>query len=355
MVQSPTGPAGGWTVSRHPAGKRFAFTIVHDADSAYSRRLAPLFEVFDALGLRLTVSAFALWADWAGEGAIWSRWRRPADAAERLRAPRSVPLRDAEECAFYQSLAGRGHEIALHTPRETSSRREDLLRAFELFARAFGRAPAVYTEHSRRSKRDALANEGADPASPYYCLDLLVGAGPWVWVDGPGAMYGDDARGAPTFAIPPEASPIDHRARQHYGLDRAFVRTGGWKNADGDGFLRAYSTANLDALERGDGLALVYSHLDAGWLDPATGQMRADLRRRLEELAARPGWFAPAGEILDRVAAADAVTIRRDGRALAITNPGATRIERLLLRKQSTGEERILPSLAAGETVHVDV
>jgi hypothetical protein len=350
---TPTLPSGDWTVGRYPAGHRFAFTIVHDADSAYSRRLAPLFEVFDALGLRLTVSAFALWADWARDGAIWSRWRGSADAAERLRAPMSVPLCDVEECAFYQSLAARGHEIALHTPRETSSRREDLPRAFELFERAFGRSPAVYTEHSRRTKRDALANEGADPGSPYYCLDLLARYGPWVCVDGPGAMYGDDAPGAPTFAIPPDASPIDRRARQRYGLARAFVRTGGWKNSDGDGFLRSYSTANLDALEGGGGLALVYSHLDAGWLDPATRQMRPDLRRRLEYLAAKPGWFAPAGEILDRVQAADAVAIRSDGRDLTITNPGLTRLERLPLRNRSSGEERVIASLAAGETIRI--
>ena len=36
-----------WGISLYPDGYRFAFTIVHDADTAYSRRLAPLFDVFD--------------------------------------------------------------------------------------------------------------------------------------------------------------------------------------------------------------------------------------------------------------------------------------------------------------------
>lgn len=339
-------------MSRYPAGYRFAFTIVHDADSAYSKRLAPLFEVFDALGLRLTVSVFALWAEWARDGAIWSKWRGLPDPVERFRAPVAVPLCDEEECRFYQSLAARGHEIALHTPSETSSRREDLPRAFELFARAFGHYPRVYVEHSCKGKKDALSNQGADPTSPYYCRDLLIEYGPWVWVDGRGGQYMDEFPSA-YFAIPPDGSPINRGANQRYGLAKAFCRTGRWVDCDGDGFLRSYSTANLDALERDGGLALVYNHLEAGWLDPTTGGMRADLRRQLDYLAAKPGWFAPAGEILDRVEAVDALVVTSDAYGVTVTNPGPARLEQVLLRNGATGEERIVASIDPGQTIRI--
>jgi hypothetical protein len=42
-----------WRLSPYPDGHPFAFTIVHDADSACSKRLAPLFAAFDALRFKL--------------------------------------------------------------------------------------------------------------------------------------------------------------------------------------------------------------------------------------------------------------------------------------------------------------
>jgi hypothetical protein len=341
-----------WTVSRYPAGCRFAFTIVHDADSAYSRRLAPLFDVFDDLGLRITVSAFAFWADWAKDGRIWDRWRASHNPADRLRAPKAVPLCDPEEAEFYRSLAARGHEIALHTPSETSSTREDLARAFDLFERLFGHRPRVYVEHSASSKRDALSHEGSDPASAYYCEDLLRQYDPWIWVDGLSALHQDPE--GKYFEIRPHQSPLDRGAVARHALSKAFVRTGLWRRGDGNGFLESYSPENIDTLERDGGMALVYTHLDAGWLDSDTGRMRSDIRARLEYLAAKPGWFAPAGEILDRVDAVAAVTVA-EGPRIAISNGSGTALERLLVRRGGDAAEAVvIDRLGAGETITAD-
>jgi len=280
--------------SLYPEGCRFAFTIVHDADSAYSKRLAPLFDVFDDLGLRVTASAFAFWAQWARGGAIWSEWR----AASPLTAPIAVPFCDPDERSFYQDLEARGHEIALHTPSDTSSTREEVVAAFELYRTTFGHYPTVYTEHSSRSNKDAQSNQGSDPSSPYYCRDVLLRYNPWIWVDGAGAL--PDTSDGKYFEIPPDATPLNEQACARYGLPKAFVRTGRWTAGDADGFLDSYSEENLDTLERDGGMALAYTHFDYGWLDSSTGRMRADLEDRLRYLAAKPGWFAPAGEILDR-------------------------------------------------------
>jgi hypothetical protein len=313
----------GWQVGLYPHGHAFAFTIVHDADSAYSRRLAPLFDEFDRLNLKLTVTAFVFWASWAKQGRIWSQWNRAADP---FLAPIAVPLADTTEREFYLDLAARGHDVAMHTASETSDTTDDLRRAFECFAGSFGRAPTVYVEHSRRSKKDALENEGANPRSKYYSLGVLNDYSPWVWVDGP---LGWPSAQEPKFydLRAANGAPFTEKAAQKYGLKKVFMRTGKGRQGDGEGFLDWYSTDNIDELERDRGLALVYTHLNEKWLDLQTCKMREPLRERLRYLAAKNGWFAPAAKILDRVAAMREVTlIARDGR-LQIHNHGLQAVE----------------------------
>jgi hypothetical protein len=259
---------------------------VHDADSAFSARLAPLFDVFDDLGFRITASAFAFWADWAHDGAIWSEWR-----ATPFEGPIAVPLADPVEGRFYQQLSARGHEIALHSPADTSSTSDDVVAAFELYRTMFGRYAPVYVEHSARSNKDALANEGANPDSAYFTRDILLWYAPWIWVD-----EADSVR-----AHTDHRTILNDAANARYGLSKAFVRTGRWSASDGDGFLACYTEDRVDALEADGGTALVYTHLNEGWLDPRTRQMRGDIADRLRYIASKPGWFAPAGEILDRV------------------------------------------------------
>ena len=162
-----------WTLSRYPSGHTFAFTIVHDADSSYSRRLAPLFEEFDALNMKITVTVFVFWADWAHQGKIWSAWNRVQDPTDRLYAPKAVPLVDDTERSFYVNLAARGHEIGMHTPSDTADTTEEIQKAFEYFTQVFGHPPAIYVEHSRASNTETLEREGGNPRSPYYSLAIL--------------------------------------------------------------------------------------------------------------------------------------------------------------------------------------
>src|SRR5262245_32581881 len=118
-----------WSISPYPGARDFAFTIVHDADDSFSSRLAPLFDVFDQYQFKLTVTAFAFWADWANHGAIWDQWR----TQDPFFAPKAVPLEDRAELEFYKSLVQRGHEIGLHTASDTDDTRERTISAFEYF------------------------------------------------------------------------------------------------------------------------------------------------------------------------------------------------------------------------------
>jgi hypothetical protein len=293
---------GQWRLSLYPSGHTFAFTIVHDADSAYSQRLAPLFEQFDALNIKITATLFVFWADWAHQGGIWSTWDRIQDPAKKLLAPKSVPLVDGGERAFYLNLAARGHEIGMHTPSDTSDTTEQLERAFKYFTQVFGHPPTVYVEHSQASNRETFENEGENSQSSYYSLATLKLYHPWVWVDGPLGLPPSDASRYYDL-IASNGAPFSDEGARRYHYEKVFSRTGKWRLSDGDGFLREYSESNIDDLERNRGIALVYTHLDSKWLDSDTRKMRAPLAERLRYITSKNGWFVPAGAILDRVKA----------------------------------------------------
>jgi hypothetical protein len=298
-------PAPAWDLSPYPDGKAFGFTIVHDADSAYSQRLAPIMDAFDEIGLKITVTVFPLWAAWALDPVrIWSNWR----SADPFFAPFAVPLEDPDECRFYLELQRRGHEIAMHTPSETSSLRGDVTRAFELFQSVFGASPRVYVEHSPDNNLDAQRRHGSDPGSVYYNTDLLNQSGCWVWVCDPETDF-PRTRGRRFNVLSDDQGPFCPRARERFGIMRAFLRSPTFPS-DGDGFLATFTKDVFDALEQQRGLALVYTHLAKGWLDPATRRLRTDIADRLRVLAARNVWFAPAATILDRFAALRQVELK---------------------------------------------
>ncbi|MDH3208741.1 MAG: hypothetical protein OEO79_19240 [Gemmatimonadota bacterium] len=347
-----------WTLSPFPAPYRFAFSIIHDADSGYSRRLRPVFSCLEDLGLRVTATAFPFWADWADEGRIWSEWME----ADPYFAPVAVPLEDDEERLFFQELAAAGHEIAMHTPSETSSTREQLIKAFAYFESVLGAPPRMYVEHSPRNNLDAQQREGADPTSRYYNTDLLNESRCWVWVldelDG-GRPTDKEA----TNLLVQEGAPFSGQSLSLYGIARGFLRNGSGE-ANGDTFLSQYTEEALDALEADGGLALLYTHLNYGWLDPETRKVRREIRDRLAYIAEKPVWLATGTEILDRFDAMRCVHLISGEGWLKLVNVGAGDVMSIGIRsdagrgliehgkKLPAGEDGtlVVERLAAGET-----
>jgi len=317
--------ASSWALSPYPEARAFGFTIVHDADSAYSRRLAPIMEAFDAIGLKITVTVFPFWAAWAPDPVqMWKQWW----AQDPFFAPVAVPLEDPEERQFYVELARRGHEIAMHTPSETSSCRADVIRAFEFFESVFGFPPKMYVEHSPDNNLDAQKRSGSDPTSSYYNTDLLNRSGCWVWVCDEETEF-SNVVGKQFNVLSDQDGPFCPRAREKFGILRAFLRSP-TKPSDGDGFLTAFDDRTFNALEKERGLAIVYTHLAMGWLDPKTRRLRHDIAQRLEGLARRNVWFAPASAILDRFSAIRQVELRSSPTSVVVVNrsnaslPGVT-------------------------------
>lgn len=273
-----------------PDGKRFAFTIVDDADMATLERNAPVYEVLRRHGLRTTKTVWVL---------------PPTETGHATNA--GDTLADAGYRDFIHGLRAAGFEIALHGVRGGSSPRADIEAGLEEFRRQFGAYPRLHVNHSRNrdnlywgAERWSLAPlrwlyrlamddhfSGEDPASPHYWGDLAR----------------ERLRYVNQFTFE-DVNLLDVTPSFPYHLpDKPLVAR--WfptSNGDNlDRFVELLSPANLDRLERDGGICIVYAHLGAGsFNDGAAADPRFEARIR--DVASRDGWFVPASELLDYLA-----------------------------------------------------
>jgi len=67
-------------------------------------------------------------------------------------------------------------------------------------------------------------------------------------------------------------------------------------------FTSLISPENTDRLEAEGGCCIVYTHFASGFVD-SNGQVHPAFRANLEYLAAKGGWYVPAGTLLDHLLA----------------------------------------------------
>ena len=274
---------------RWPDDRRFAFTIIDDTDHATVDRIRPVYALLADLGLAITKT---VWVLPAPED---PRWRE----GETLDDPR---YRD-----FIVALQARGFEIALHGVRGTSSTREEIRTGLRRYREILGRPPRIHVNHSRnadnlywggarlpRWRRRLGLHRGAPaeslghvPGSPHFWADLCAES-----VDYVRAL---SFRGLDTLAHDPFMPYHDGR----FPLVKAWFSCS--DAGDIHAFRRLMAPANIDALERTGGAAVVYVHFGAPGFVDGNGEVVTDVRNALERISARGGWYRPASEVLDHL------------------------------------------------------
>jgi len=349
-----------WSISPFPDGYSFGFTIVHDADNSSSKRLEPLFSVFDEFDIKVSLTAFAFWPEETKQKKSW------IENKDNYLGP--VPLEVEDECDFYKKLSNSGHEVGLHTASDKTDTREKTIKAFEFFFEKFGHYPKIYVEHRDSDNLECLQKEGNNPDSEYYIVDVLNKYGSWNWIIGPSGLpyegkgdyfnvlskvpkifndhliklWGtlkqfiknkcwDPKAGDEYLEIMNMDSPFDTYVLKKYGIVKGFRRSGKRENSSGDGFLVWYSKKNIDKLEKNGGLALVYTHMNTKWLNSEKSKMREDIKNRLEYIKNKNVWLAPAGVMLDRLRDQSNIHLSYSERWLKVINAGNRRVSGLTL------------------------
>lgn len=277
------------TAGGYPGGRRFAFTIMDDTDVATVANVGPVYRLLAELGLRTTKT---VWPVGAPEGS--------ANFAS------SETLEDPAYLAFVQGLQRQGFEIAFHGATMETSERGRVEAALARFEACFGAPPRVHANHAYNRDNLYWGPERLDDplVRAFYRLSARVPDGlcqghvagsPWGWGDLCHAKlhYVRNLTFAEVNLLRVNPSMPYHDAR------RGLVRW--WFSAsdaeDRIEFNRLLRSENQARLEAEGGVCIVATHLGKGFA--RDGEVHPETRRLLAELAARPGWFVPVGELLD--------------------------------------------------------
>lgn len=322
-------------IERFPYGCAFAVSLVDDTDGVCLASMRP---VYDLLADR-------------GIGATKTVWPLPAVLPSGGLRGGSVDtetetLEDAPYRRYCQSLLGRGFEMAMHGASGGDNTRERTLLAYQVFEDTFGAPPATNVMHGRnreniywgRSHTDSplwrgatrlhgsLSRypeehfEGHDPTSPYFWGDICR----------------EKTRYVRFFETLHADTLTYDRSTPYHLRERPFVPW--WFSSSYGAGTRLYellSPRNLARLRSARGASIIHTYL---WQFASRGNAnRWTVRPRFAALAARlaltrEAWCVPVVQLLDRLRAVRGLRWLRDGRRLALINPGPSAIDDLALR-----------------------
>jgi hypothetical protein len=363
----------------YPDGKTFAFTIIDDTDQAKLASTREVYEFLHSLGLRTTKTVWVT----QPHGPLG----RPQDAGDTLA--------NDEYAQYMVDLQRRGFEIALHNVSSQESRRQSIHDGLERFREVVGCYPKINVHHEKnaenlyfdfaqRGYRPELFRtralrrlhhslqpkglpakcgsgqcHGEDPGSEYFWGDLCRERISYVRTN---VFYRDiNTLGCnPNLPYVADSTPF---------VNAWFDSSNGQDAATFNAILCDHQ---IRRLRQSEGCSILYTHFGKGFVTENGGQLKlnADTKSRLRAVAGDSnGWYAPVGEVLDRLRAFQrvrAVSIR-GGLLLINENPFEVRLVTLKgpagssYRDAATGELIsgdgrgcfVLPALAPRSTTAV--
>jgi hypothetical protein len=357
--------------SPHPVGKTFAMTFIDDTDLSTRANTEPVYEL---------LAHHHFW----GTKTVWPL-RAKRNSAFRRDLERETPqpdagdtLQDADYLEFIKILQTRGFEIALHGVAAGNSRRDEIESGLALFRSTLGVPPSLNVFHQTNLENiycgrhkldsrlfralefilDRSEYEGHRPGTASYWADIIAS---FRYVRLPFHTIDE----IDTLSVCPSMPFHDLRRPL---VQRWFAASDG---ADVVRFTRLLSAENVSRLARQQGVCIVYTHFAKGFARRRAGSYALDteFERTVERVASHSGsWFATVTEVLDRLAAMRALSMRHDGRRIEITNHGEATAHSIVMHVSPdmtvTGTDGthldtakglvVLPSLRSGETLTLE-
>ncbi|MGS2724300.1 hypothetical protein ACVBEJ_11185 [Porticoccus sp. GXU_MW_L64] len=273
----------------YPGSKDFAFTILDDTDGGNLGNIYPIYKHLDSIGLITTKT-------------VW-----PLKYDDHLNSPymHSSTLSDTEYLDFILWLRDRGFEVTWHGPTMESSVRTEVIKALKTFKKKLGYFPSLHVNHASnrdnlywgRARFDSqllkLGFKFLSHNSQYYSGEK----------EGSDFYWGDYAEKyikycrAFTFK---ELNCLKFNPSMPF-QDPARSLVNYWFSSSSVDnvveFERYVTKETIDNLVADKGICILSTHLAKGFC--RNGMLRDSVKRILDYIASKNGWFVPVSEILD--------------------------------------------------------
>lgn len=265
----------------------FAFTIVDDTDGATVENVKPVYDYLYSKGIITTKTC----------------WAYPS----RDNVYTGECLQDENYREFLKDLRNKGYEIGFHNAGSGEFKREETLKALELFKETFGNYPKMHINHSNNieniywgSKRFSpiiskvysllrknIKSLGTDEKSEYFWGDIAKKHFKYIR----NRTFNEiNTLKADSRLVYPETG------KEKYS-NYWFSSSDGMRLVP---FLKLLKKENVDKLIKEKGCCIVYTHFAYDFVDE-NGILSEEFKECIDYIASKNGWFAPASEILDYV------------------------------------------------------
>jgi len=272
-----------------PEGKRFAFSVFDDTDSANLENVRDVYAFLTDCGFRTTKSAWPV---------------RPRDGA----CEGAATCEDPDYLRWLLGIQRRGFEIGWHMATRKTSTRDETLRGLEKFSELFGHDPRSMANHARCQE------------NLYWGEDRLSGLHRWAYrgfagwrnrgiyrghLVGDELFWGDICRQRIKYVRNFDFADINTLKHcpmmPYHDANRPYVNYW-YASADGHDvrpFNRCLAEVNQDRLEEEGGACIMYTHFARGFF--TEGSLNPTFRSLMERLARMGGWYVPVADLLDHL------------------------------------------------------
>ena len=278
------------TKSIWPDGKRFAFTVFDDTDSATLDNVKGVYDFLADCGFRTTKSAWAV----AGDP---NRGKLAGQTCD-----------DPDYLQWLLDLQSQGFEIGFHNCTWHGLPRDAIRSALDKFAERLGHDPATAANHTGVEEAIYLADARLSGwrVPVYNLLTRYRNRGKYRGqIEGDPHFWGDLCKARIKYfrnfvfrdINTLKACPIMpyHDPKRPY-VNYWFASSDG---AHGEQFTRCISEEAQDRLEEESGACIMYTHFACGFSD--AGRLQPRFQSLMQRLAKKNGWFVPVKTLLDHL------------------------------------------------------
>ena len=271
-----------------PDGKKFAFTIFDDPDRQDEAASRLIYSFLADLGFRTTK-------------AVW-----PIGPLREVNSD-GTTCADPSFRTHCQELQRAGFEIGFHNAAPHDCSRAETIEALDLFRQYFGHDPVAMANHYNK---EAIYWGPARLNGIHQQIYNLITLGRtrnkhFGQTPGHPVFWGDVCRErigyCRNFVFPNIDTLSQCPAMPYYDPRRPYVRAW-YASTDGHDcrqFLEALTEVRQDELEASGSACIMYTHFGHWFVED--GKLNPTFQRLMKRLAAKPGYFVPAGTLMQHL------------------------------------------------------